>query len=194
MATSVILITSLFISLICTFIGYFLLNKLNKKCPRFILGITFFTSFLSCFFVLNAMEFGQNIIGINKVFNDDINLPIDVMYGNNKLIKTRLALGLDPNRLYKIEIGNMSLLHIAGTFKQLEIAKLLIESGANVKTIALTHDQKLFISTFMAAIQGGSIELIDYLISKGVDINFKNYQGITAMHIAVTIGDMKVKG
>jgi len=62
-----------------------------------------------------------------------------------------------------------------------EIAKLLIEKGANVN---ITDDRQ-GITVLMYAVAGRNIEIIKLLLKHGANVNDKNNEGKTALDIAM---------
>ncbi len=73
--------------------------------------------------------------------------------------------------------------------RQVEVAKFLIEAGANVNVINNYQATALLRASVG---RGPDYELIKLLISKGADVNMQGYNGITALHWAVKYNDLKI--
>lgn len=78
-------------------------------------------------------------------------------------------------------------LSLAGFFNQTEIAKLLIEIGAD-PNISATNASK--VNSLHSAIANENYELCEILIKKGVDVNAVQMQNVTALHSAVHRGNL----
>lgn len=73
--------------------------------------------------------------------------------------------------------------------RQVEVAKFLIEAGANVNVI----DKRMTTALLKASVgRGPDFELIKLLISKGADVNIQERNGLTALHYAVLYKDLNV--
>jgi len=91
-------------------------------------------------------------------------------------IKTVTAMiDADPALVKKIGFSGVTALHLAQ--EQTEIAKLLIERGADVNAPSLFSGPPLH-----RAIKAGNVELASYLLENGADIDGKDADGITVMH------------
>ncbi len=66
--------------------------------------------------------------------------------------------------------------------KNFELAKLLIEKGADVNA----QDYHAGISVLMRAVDSGDINFINYLIKKGVNVNARQKAGNSALSYAIS--------
>ncbi|RKP21005.1 asparaginase-domain-containing protein [Rozella allomycis CSF55] len=82
--------------------------------------------------------------------------------------------------------GNKNSLITAIMNNQIEIATLLIKAGARI-----TVDDNS-IQLFFRAIEAGNDRLIKVWLDSGIDINFQNIEGKTALHKAVFSGDIAI--
>jgi ankyrin repeat protein len=73
--------------------------------------------------------------------------------------------------------------------RQVEVAKFLLEAGANVNVI---NNRKATALQKASVGRGPDYELIKLLVAKGADINIQGYNGITALHWAVMYNDLKI--
>lgn len=89
--------------------------------------------------------------------------------GNIKVVEKLIKKGADIN----LEYERTTLLKMALGNGYIEIAKLLIKNGA-----------KDLNTNFLFSAYKGYDEIIQLLIEKGVDVNFKDYSGKTALDYA----------
>ena len=115
-----------------------------------------------------------------------------VQYGNMEMVKFFMDKGVDVNEHHH-KLGNGAYwfppLSLAAERGHYEMCKLLIENGADVMelsqngatalfwAIALQYDWNLKESKYL--------ELIRFLIQKGVDVNAQTNYGITPLHVAI---------
>jgi hypothetical protein len=97
------------------------------------------------------------------------------------------ALAADPQfaRSYHAPPIGWTALHFAGFGGQVEASELLIAHGAEVNAIAQTKFRN---SPLQAALLTGQVEVARMLVAKGADVNFKQAEGITALHEAAQLG------
>lgn len=97
-------------------------------------------------------------------------------YGHAELVKELICLGANshPNNIYDA----MAMYAAAGN-NQVEIVKLLIESGVNadVTSQKITHGR----TALMEATLEENLELIEYLIQAGANVDLEDAQGVTAL-------------
>lgn len=78
-------------------------------------------------------------------------------------------------------------LSLAGFFNQTEIAKLLIEKGAD-PNLSATNPSK--VNALHSAVAKENYELCEILIKKGANVNAVQMQNVTALHSAVHRGNL----
>jgi len=78
-----------------------------------------------------------------------------------------------------------SALHFAAFGGQPAVAELLIAHGADVNGVAQTKFRN---SPLQVALLSGQVEVARILVAKGANVNFKQAEGITALHEAAQLG------
>ncbi|XP_053597550.1 ankyrin-1 [Microplitis demolitor] len=92
--------------------------------------------------------------------------------------------GLDMSNLTD-KIGSYELLWHAVQLKRTEIAKVFLHKGAQVN-----NPHKKYPNTILhLAVLNQDFELVEMLVDRGVNVDAKNYQGKTALHLAVEMGN-----
>ena len=93
-----------------------------------------------------------------------------------KKVAWALNLGLDINTL----LDGFTPLHLAVIWNRIEIAKLLIDSGADV----MAKEDRYGRTPLHEAVYWRNIELAKLLIASGADVNAKTNYGFTPLHRA----------
>jgi len=94
--------------------------------------------------------------------------------GSKEVMKTLLDNGADINkRVIGSEKGNPDALNIAVSNNQFPQVKYLIELGASVDKKYFDNDNNIL----SFAVETKNIEMVQYLISKGADVNYVNPKG-----------------
>lgn len=124
---------------------------------------------------------------------------IACMRGNPSQVETFLRNGASPNShvdLDDVYYSGYSALHFAIDYSRLDIVKLLLKYGAyvNVKT---GRDTLLQLACQKAAKTPHStceieIDIVEFLLEKGADANYKDETGKTALHIAVECAKVRL--
>lgn len=111
--------------------------------------------------------------------------------GNAKVVEVLASMGADVNAKTKESSGGLAPLHIAATYGNLEVAKILVSNGADVGGKENNGFTPLHIAAVSKNTSGGrSLEVAKFLVSKGVDINVKSTEGsYTPLGLAKQIGD-----
>jgi ankyrin repeat protein len=78
---------------------------------------------------------------------------------------------------------------LAAFFDQTEIAKVLLEQGANPELQA-TNPSK--VNALHSAVAKGNYELCELLVATGMDLNLGQTQNVTALHSAAHRGNLKM--
>jgi hypothetical protein len=101
--------------------------------------------------------------------------------GNSVMLKIFLK-HLPDARLINVKNDQgRSPLHVATYFKQSESAKLLVAAGADLHAKELTYQQ----TSLDIACSRGLVDLVEFFLSKGMNINAQDVDGFTPLHIAI---------
>jgi len=103
-----------------------------------------------------------------------------VKFGNRDAVEILLRHGASVDATDKYGFTPLKLALFEGSPKHIQIAKLLIEHGADVK------------SAFHMAVYTGSADLVKLFLEKGADIDAQDNNGDTALHIATRRGYLDV--
>ena len=111
-------------------------------------------------------------------------LPLIVKEAKNRnadieIIKLLLEVGVDPNSREMTDNWNTTALHYVVRWNHLELAKLLISSGAEVNVRDKNDNTPLHYVD-----KTDSIEVVEFLIQSGAEVNAKNNIGRTPLHSA----------
>ncbi|MBU1011819.1 MAG: ankyrin repeat domain-containing protein [Bacteroidetes bacterium] len=120
-----------------------------------------------------------SILLSSLVFSQEIFTAI--MQGN--LDKTKQLIEADPANATIKNPRGFSPIHFAANFKQLEIAKLLVENGADPFIVGPNKRQAIH-----WAAANGSAEILRWLSSLGADLNLKDETNKTPLYMAATRG------
>ncbi len=85
--------------------------------------------------------------------------------------------------------GGWTPLHLAAQHGHLEVARLLLDHGANVH---LRSVNRLENQALHAAATGGHTALVRLLLERGARVNARRQGGWTALHQAAQLGDLAV--
>jgi ankyrin repeat protein/L-ascorbate metabolism protein UlaG (beta-lactamase superfamily) len=110
------------------------------------------------------------------------------------LAKVKALVNSNNNLLeIKDQVGSTPLIRACLNFqtfgREVEIAKFLIEAGADVNVINNYRATALLRASVG---RGPDNELIKLLVSKGADVNVQGYNGITALHWAVKDNNLQI--
>ncbi len=109
-------------------------------------------------------------------------LGIAISKSNKEIVEMLIDAGADVN--LKVMEYRFSLLYLAVLHRNLEIVKLLVDAGVNVNE-TISWDGNDYTPLMVNASQG-NVDIAEYLISKGADVNAKNPKsGETALDVAI---------
>ena len=115
----------------------------------------------------------------------DVDIHTAVLYGNIEAVKQYIAAGTDLNT--KEPMGGSTPLISAITFDQPEIAKALIEAGADLEIQNNDGSSALHVAAFFCR-----VEMVQLLVDAKVDQSKKNNYGATALEtISGPFADIK---
>jgi uncharacterized protein len=95
----------------------------------------------------------------------------------------------DPSLLEAHNTDGWTPLHLAAFFGQAELAKGLLNRGAQVDSRSTNAMQN---TPLHAAAAGRNVELMHVLLERGADANARQHGGWTALHAAAQSGDLEM--
>ncbi|KEO82419.1 ankyrin repeat domain-containing protein [Tumebacillus flagellatus] len=113
-------------------------------------------------------------------------LHLAAFFGHRETAEVLLANGADHRIFSTNEMGNQPL-HAAVAGRRTDVARLLIESGAELNTPSEPGWTPLHL-----AAQNGDLEIIEMLLARGVELNAKNNQDKTPLAYALEEGHTAV--
>ena len=122
----------------------------------------------------------MNYDGIAKVNDSAVNI-----------VKLLLEKGANPNEIVKQDEGDkeMTILHFAALWNQVEIMKLLLDKGANISARSNYNDDKPgtkpSVTPLMFAVRNGNEEAVKTLLEMGANPNASNNGCLNSFHIAI---------
>ena len=145
-----------------------------KKCNKMLI-------FIFIFLALNFIGCQKKDFSYEEVKNDVISGNI---YKIRKYLNSDAFLENINNNKYNLaSVKNVSILHLAVSSRNIEVAKMLIEAGANINNT----DNSDGISSLNVAIGNYDIEMIKLLVEKNADFNSGKF-GSVLLYIINIIG------
>jgi ankyrin repeat protein len=95
----------------------------------------------------------------------------------------------DPSLLHAHSTDGWTPLHLAAFFGQAEVARALLDRGADVNALS-TNQMKN--TPLHAAAAGGKTELVEVLLEHGADTNARQEGGFVALHSAAQAGNREL--
>jgi hypothetical protein len=92
-----------------------------------------------------------------------------------------------PEDIHEFSRDGFTPLQLACYFGHADVARWLVEQGADVEAVA-RNPQK--IRPIHAAVASGNLEIVRMLLEKGVDVNARQEAGVTALHSAAHRGNL----
>src|SRR5262245_31961594 len=111
----------------------------------------------------------------------DTRLPEAAMKGDRVLVQSLLKQSVDVN---SAQGNGNTALHWAAYRDDIEMARLLIQSGADVKAKTRLGDM----TPLHLAATNGSAAMIETLVKAGADVNLANGNGTTPLMLAASSG------
>ncbi len=95
----------------------------------------------------------------------------------------------DPGLLAAHSTDGWTALHLAAFFGQVEVAKGLLNRGADVDS---RSSNAMNNTPLHAATAGGNFEMVELLLDHGADANARQHGGWTALHSAAQSGNIEI--
>lgn len=110
-------------------------------------------------------------------------LDLAVKHGSIKELEVLVKHGIELN-------GRENVLAFIAAFGNLEMAKFLIDNGANVNGKRVYSDQK---TPLMRAVRGGHLDMVKLLVEKGADLDEnRGYGQGYLLELAIDYGNVKI--
>ncbi|XP_047455020.1 B-cell lymphoma 3 protein homolog [Mugil cephalus] len=107
-------------------------------------------------------------------------------YGQRDCLSVVLSLSSSPLCLEIRNFGGLSPLHLAVLQGRQDLAKMLLEAGADINAMDFKSGQ----SPLMHAVESNNPDMVHFLIENGCDVNSQSYSGNTALHSACGRGQV----
>src|SRR5512133_566876 len=91
----------------------------------------------------------------------------------------------DKRKIIENSVDGYSPLHLTCWFGHPEIAKLLISKGAQINVVS---DHSTKVMPIHSAVASKQIEVVEFLLKNGAEINPRQQGGLTPLHLAVQNG------
>ncbi len=102
------------------------------------------------------------------------------------LDRLRECLAEDTSRLHGVSADGYTALHFAAFFAKPEAARILLEAGAAVDTVASNASR---VQPLHSAAAGHQLEICRMLLAAGADVDARQAGGFTPLHAAAQKGD-----
>jgi uncharacterized protein len=115
-------------------------------------------------------------------------LGLAVFFGHREAVETLLQAGADVNQVAKNAM-KVAPLHAAAASKQLEVAKRLLELGANANA-----RQEAGFTPLHEVAANGQLEFARVLLAHGAEVNARTDDGKTPLAFAIAAGQTEMAG
>jgi uncharacterized protein len=106
-----------------------------------------------------------------------------------RIERVRELVGSDPTLVSAFSPDGFAPFHLAAFFGHADIARLLVEHGADVQAVARNRMQVMPLHSAAAARQ---FEIAKLLVDRGADVNASQERGFTRLHAAAQNGDVEL--
>ena len=129
--------------------------------------------------VIRVLKMGVNVNITDKYGRSPLYMAC--INNNFEIVDTLLNNGADP---FIYPPGTIGSIQIAARNGYVKIVERLIQAGVNI------NDNRMGTPLYYAS-KEGNIDVIDFLLSQGADVNYVSYSGSTALVVACDNGRQK---
>ncbi|KAM9852458.1 B-cell lymphoma 3 protein homolog [Aulostomus maculatus] len=127
---------------------------------------------------------GANPAALDR--NGQTALHLCCEYDQQQCLSVVLSLPSSSACLESKNYGGLSPLHLAVLRGQRDLARMLLDAGADINAMDIKSGQ----SSLMHAVESNNPEMVHFLIENGCDVNSQSYSGNTALHGACGRGQV----
>jgi len=138
--------------------------------------------------VIVATYYNQSNIA-NRLIQSgaELNLYEASMTGRLETVKEMVS--KKPADANSLSSDGFSALHLASFFGQIEVAKFLMQSGADVNSVS---KNMMKVTPLHSAAAHNQVEIVELLLKHGAKVNAKQEGGFTALHAAAQSGNLEL--
>lgn len=131
-------------------------------------------------------QVGISIDAIDKYDKTPLFYACMSQYPNREVIQFMIDKGAKPNK--RSSDGTTALNYAIG-YEAIDLVKVLVENGADVNNLSTYGSpyNRFQVNTLGTAISYGNVEIFNYLLSKGVDYQYKSLK-TSPLHLAASWG------
>lgn len=134
--------------------------------------------------VISAVHEGESLLKLGEKHNSSYLKHEERKCASIVDVRVDVSEDIDVNRKDKY---NFTALHWAAFFNQYDLAKKLIEKGANVNVLGPMN-----VTSLKAAVATGDLNLVRLLIEHGADVNSASYNGMVPIIVAINTGRLNI--
>ena len=138
--------------------------------------------------VTQARYHGEKDI-VDVLLGAGLDLDVFEAAAVGRLERVRELLENDPALVSSFSADGFTPLHLAAFFGHADIARLLVERGADTNAVARNPMQVRPLHSAAAARQ---LEIAELLVNHGADVNASQERGFTPLHAAAQNGDVEL--